>query len=108
MIGYIYCALATGAVIFGDYFIKSAADRALAMTSWQFLLGGALYAISAIGWYLTMRSISLAQVAVAFSAFTLLALCAMGVLVFGEKLQVREYLGIGTALLSLVLMARFV
>jgi small multidrug resistance pump len=107
-LGYIYCALATLVVIVGDYFIKTAADKSLPVTSWQFALGVFFYAASAVGWYWTMRHISLAQLGVAFSAFTILALCALGVVFFGERLYLREYLGIAAALLSVVLMARIV
>ncbi len=108
MIGYLYCALATLVVILGDYCIKLAAERDLPPMSWPVLAGFLLYGASALGWYMAMRSITLAQVGVAFSAFSILALCAMGVFLFDEQLAPREYLGILAALLSLVLMARFV
>ena len=38
--------------------------------------------------------------------FSLLALCAMGALYFDEQLYLREYAGIGCALLAMVLMVR--
>lgn len=107
-LGYGLCFAETLVIILGDYFIKLAADRDLALTSPQFLAGCALYALSAVGWYLAMQQISLSQVGVAFSMFTLLALCALGVVVFGETLRPRELLGIAMALGARVLMARFV
>ena len=53
-----------------------------------------------------MRHISLAQTGVAFSIFSLLALCAMGVVFFEERLETREILGICLAVCSMLLMAR--
>lgn len=106
-IGYLYCLLATMVVIAGDYFIKVAAERSLSMTSATFMIGCAMYALSAIGWYLAMREITLGQIAVAFSVFVLLALCAMGVLLFGESIGIREVFGIGFAIAAMILMARF-
>ena len=108
IVGYIYCAIATFVVIAGDYFLKTAADRSLSLDSPLFVIGCGLYAASAIGWYLAMRHIMLSQIGVTFSMFTLLALCAMGVMFFDEKLDVREYFGIVLALISLLLMARIV
>ncbi len=54
-----------------------------------------------------MRQISLSQVGVAVAVFSLLALCALGVLVFGEKLHTREYVGIAMAVGTIALMAHY-
>ncbi len=104
--GYFGVAIATVVVIFADYLIKIAADRELSVGSWQFLLGGTLYGLSTIGWFIAMKSISLVHIGVAYSVFTILALSAMGVILFGESLHARETLGIGMAVVSLILMAR--
>lgn len=53
-----------------------------------------------------MRHITLAQAGVAYSMLTLLALYAIGALVFGEELRMREYTGIGCALVSMILLSR--
>ena len=54
-----------------------------------------------------MRHTTLAQAAVAYSMFTLLALAAIGAFWFKEDLGGREWAGIGFALASMVMMARF-
>lgn len=93
-------------VIFGDYLIKLAADGGAAVFSPLVLAGCALYAVSAALWFYALHHVTLTQAGVAFSMFTLLALCALGALVFGEELHAREYAGIGCALLSMVLLSR--
>jgi undecaprenyl phosphate-alpha-L-ara4N flippase subunit ArnF len=106
LIGYGLCFLATLVVIAGDYYIKLAVDRGHTLQSPIFLLGCSLYALSAIGWFLALRHISLAQTGVAFSIFSLLALCGMGVVFFEEKLETREMFGIALAVCAMLLMAR--
>lgn len=106
MIGYALSFGATLVVITGDYAIKLAVDGGLSLLSPVFLIGCALYALSAVGWFLAMRHITLAQTGVAFSMFSLLALVALGVLAFGERLAPREVLGVVLAMSSMLLMAR--
>ncbi len=107
-IGYLSCTGACAVVLVGDYFVKTAADRQLPLTSWQCLLGLVFYGASGVGFYFTLRHVSLAQMGVAFSALSLLSLCALGVIAFGETMGLREYLGVATAILSMILMARVV
>lgn len=106
VIGYALSFGVTLVVIAGDYAIKLAVERGHALQSPIFLAGCALYALSAIGWFLAMRHISLAQTGVAFSIFSLLALVALGVFAFGERLSPREMLGVALAVSSMLLMAR--
>ncbi len=105
-LGFLFCLMATAVMIAGDYCLKLSADMNGAMTSRIFLLGCALYAASAIGWYLTLQHISLSQMGVGSSVLTLLALCAIGVVAFGEELRARDCLGIALAVAALVLMHR--
>jgi undecaprenyl phosphate-alpha-L-ara4N flippase subunit ArnF len=76
------------------------------MTSPLVIVGCLLYAASAILWFFALRYVTLSQAGVAFSMFTLLALCAIGVLHFEEKLYLREYAGILCAMVAMVLMVR--
>lgn len=97
------CALV---VIAGDTMIKLAADGDKPVVCGLVLGGCGIYALSAILWFFAMQHVTLAQAGVAFSMLTLLALCAISALWFGEKLALREYAGIGCALLAMVLMVR--
>ena len=99
------CALI---VILGDTVLKTAADKGHTITSPHLIIGCALYAISAIAWFLAMRHITLAQGAIAYSMFSLIALCLIGVVMFGETMALREYAGIACAVAAVVLMVRFV
>lgn len=94
-------------VILGDYLIKLAADAGQPFTSHLVMIGCGLYGFSAILWFFALRHVTLAQAGVAFSMFTLLALCAIGALIFDEPIRAREAAGIGCALLSMALMVRF-
>lgn len=105
-VGYGFCMFCAIVVILGDYYIKRAADDALSLTSNLFLAGSALYLVSAGMWYFAMRHITLAQAGVAYSMLTLVALCVIGAVVFGEELRMREYVGIGFAVLAMLLMTR--
>lgn len=93
--------------IIADYFIKLASQREASLLTWSFALGAGLYVLSAGGWLFAMKTMSLAQVGVIYSVVTILALTAMGALWFGEALEWRDGAGILLALISVVLMARF-
>lgn len=94
-------------VIVGDVVLKIASEREGAETLPLIALGCAIYSVSAILWFWAMRHTTLAQAAVAYSMFTLLALAAIGAFWFKEDLGGREWAGIGFALASMVMMARF-
>lgn len=95
-------------VIFGDYLIKTAVFEGQSAGSPLVIIGCALYAGSALLWYFALQHITLSQAGVGFSMITLIALCALGVLRFGETLEFREFAGIGCALAAMVLMVRIV
>ncbi len=105
-LGYGFALLTALLVIAGDYFIKLAADEGRSIISVQFLCGAVLYLGSAAMWFGSVKQITLLQAGVAYSVLTLLAICALGVVVFGEKLFAREVLGIGCACAAMVLMVR--
>ena len=94
-------------VIFGDVVIKIAAERSGPGIFGLLGLGCLIYAGSAVLWFWAMRHTTLAQAGVAYSMFTLLALALIGTVWFKESRAMREWAGIGCALASMVLMARF-
>lgn len=71
-------------------------------------LGVGLYAISAILWFFAMRHTSLAQAAVAYAMFSLIALCVIGAIAFGEAIGPREVAGIACALAAMALLSHMV
>lgn len=106
ILGFGFTLLTATIVIYGDYLIKLAADRQLPLHSTLVVTGCVLYALSAVMWFFALRHVTLSQAGVAFSMFTLLALCAIGVMAFGERLYLREYAGIACAVMAMVLMVR--
>lgn len=106
LIGFLFSMLTALIVIGADTLIKIAADGGKSLTSPLMLISYVLYAGSAIAWYAAMRHVALGQGGVAYSMFSLLALCAIGAVAFGEPIRTREIAGIGCALMAIVLMAR--
>ena len=104
--GFFFAFITAIVVIAGDTVLKIAADANKPLLSGLVLSGCAIYAVSAIFWLYAMRHVTLAQAGVAYSMLTLLALCAIGVLWFDERLYAREIAGIGCALAAMILMVR--
>lgn len=71
-----------------------------------FLAGMILYGIGTVGWAYALRFAYLTKAVTIFTAFNLLAVVALGVLVFHEPLSLRSKVGILFALLSIVLLER--
>lgn len=104
---YGWVGLAVVASVAGDYFLKLAALRQVPMPSAPFLIGAALYVLTAVGWVLAMKTMTLGQIGVAYAILTMLCLLVMGVALFGEQVTAREALGVAFAVAALVLMSRF-
>ncbi len=90
----------------GDYCLKRASQQASLINQW--LAGGCLiYAATAWGWAWTMRHLKLATIGAVYSILMVLLMALLGFLVFREKLELREIVGIVCALISIALLARF-
>lgn len=101
--GLAFSLLTALVVIAGDTFIKFAADSGR-LASPAMITGTVLYAASAVMWFFAMRHVTLGQAAVAYSMLTLVALVAIGAVLFGEKVGLRETIGVGLALAAMALM----
>jgi len=97
-----------GVTILGDYFLKLAAlsPRGSGEAVRSFAFGASLYLVSAVAVVIAMRAMTLAAFGVWYSVLTILAMTAMSVLLFDERITPREILGIGFALASLACMSR--
>lgn len=104
MNSWLILAAITAFTVIGDYFIKMSSISAHGMVSAYFPLGLIFYGSTGIGWFFMMRSHSLAQIGVLYSAATLLLLAGLGVLVFKESFGLRDGIGIALALASVVVM----
>ena len=95
----------TGLTLTGDYFLKSAAMRYEKPSSVLFWVGLILYGLPAFGWFYLMKSHSLAQIGVLYSSVTVVALALVGLLVFKEQIGIREFLGMGLAIVAIWLVS---
>jgi len=104
--GYGFGLLTAIVVIAGDAILKIAADGGHSVHHRYVLTGCALYGLSALMWFGAMQHVSLTQAGLAYAMLTLLALCAIDVLWFGERVGAREAAGVACALAAMVLMVR--
>lgn len=93
--------------IIGDWALKIASTQK-GWANHYLALGMGLYMLSGLGFVIAMRHMSLATIGVLYAVLTVLMMTALGVIVFKEELAAREVIGIFFALISLVLMTRFV
>lgn len=93
--------------VIGDYFLKLASETERPFRSVRFAIGLVVYSSTAFGWLYVMRYLKLGTISVVYSVSMILLLTAIGVLVFGEKLNRYEVLGMLLAVSSLVLLSRF-
>jgi undecaprenyl phosphate-alpha-L-ara4N flippase subunit ArnF len=94
-------------VLIGDYFLKLAGNQGASLEPRLFVIGFAIESMTTFGWFYAMRHLKLATVATYYSVLTVLMLAALGSFAFDEKLNLGEMMGIGAALVALVLLARF-
>jgi len=91
----------------GDYLLKLASRRESPLTSWWFVAGFVVYSSTAFGWVYVMRHLKFATIGVVYAVATILLLTVVGVVFLNESLKWQEVLGIGLAVVSIVLLARF-
>jgi multidrug transporter EmrE-like cation transporter len=91
----------------GDYFLKMASGKERSLATVEFGVGAGLYMLSAVGFLIVMRHMSLASIGVWYALGTILLLAGLGIFVFKEELTGREMAGIALAFVSLGLLSRF-
>lgn len=85
-----------------DYLLKVASITDSPSWMLTFIFGCALYAITAIGWFILMKSHSLAEIGIIYSAATIIILTVMGYLLFGETISNRTIAAVGAAVTSVI------
>jgi drug/metabolite transporter (DMT)-like permease len=94
--------------VLADYFLKLASETAKPLASKHFYFGLLTYSSLAFGWVFVLRHLKLSHIGVYYCVATLLLLVALGVFVFKETLQWQEMLGVCLAVVSVLLLARWV
>lgn len=92
------------AVAVSDYFLKNASSSSSPFLNRNFFIGLAIAAASTFGWVLVMPHLKLAYIGVIYSLTVVLALCLVGAIFFGEHLKASEWLGVGLAIASMLLL----
>ncbi len=93
--------------LWGDYCLKKASMEQN-WEGWQLILAGCfLYAASAIGFFYLMRSFKVFTVGVLHSFAVIFLSVILSLVVFKEKINVREILGLILGIVSIFLLVRF-
>lgn len=92
--------------VVGDYFIKIAGVKSFE-PKWL-AVGTLIYALTAIGWFFAMKQMKLSTLGALYSITIILLLTIVGVGYFKESLGLREIAGIIAAVISVILLAKFV
>lgn len=90
----------------GDYFLKLASMKERPLLALSFFIGLLLYGGTAIGWTFLMQHLRLGIIGGVYS-ISMVLLCVILGMIFGERLLTREWVGIGLAAVSLLLLTRF-
>lgn len=91
----------------GDFLIKLAGSGKK-FVDWRWLmLGLAVYASTAFGWFFVMKNIKLSTLGVYYSITTALFLVLVGTVYFHESVNTYEIIGIAMAIGSLIILGRF-
>lgn len=94
--------------VLGDYFIKLSGDSVVKYIDIKwFLIGLIVYSSTAIGWFFVMKHIKLSTLGVLYGVTTVVALTAVGILFFKERLNLYEIIGVIAGVSSIVLLSRF-
>lgn len=90
-----------------DTLLKKASLETHYIINRWFLAGAVIHGMTAFGWVWVMRNLKLAVLGVVYSLSTVVLLTLVGALFFHETLTAREWLGLGLAVLSMLLLSRF-
>jgi drug/metabolite transporter (DMT)-like permease len=90
-----------------DYFLKLASGEEQIVCNKWFAVALVIYSSTIFGWVFVVKSMKLASVGVVYSICMVLFLSFTGIVFFKERLSYPEVIGIGLALASLTLLARF-
>lgn len=93
--------------VLADTMIKHASlQHALSGWNW-IILGAAIYAMTAFGWFYVIRDIKLSTAGALYAVSCVVSLTLLSVFYFNENISLPEVFGIAMAIVSLVLLARF-
>ena len=104
---FIFVFLMTVVGVVGDSFLKMAGQGPTYISWTWFGIGFVVYAMTAFGWFYVMKEMHLSTLGIAYALSNVVLLVLAGVFIFGERLSIYEIIGLGMALGSILLLARF-
>ena len=104
---YLLVFLMTAVGVLGDSLLKRAGEGATYISWSWFIPGFVVYALTAFGWFYILKEMKLVDLGVAYALSNVVLLVIVGVVVFGERLNMYEIIGFAMAVTSIVLLARF-
>lgn len=105
----IVMAIAIGFItVIGDYFLKIASNHDKPITTKSFFIGFLTYSATVFIWVYLMKYMKLSTIAVIYSISTIILLTLLGVFFFDESLNHYEVFGIILAVISVIMLSRFV
>jgi multidrug transporter EmrE-like cation transporter len=107
LFSFLYIVVLGAVGVLGDIFIKRAASSGHQVDLRFFAAGLGVYAATALGWLLVMKSVKLATIGPVYALSTTLLLTFAGVAIFGERLRPAEVAGLGFAVVAIALLSRF-
>lgn len=93
--------------VIADVCIKSASNSKAGLMSPSFIAGAIVYLLLSMGWFYVFKHVKLSVVGILYPLCTVMLLTAASVLWFGERLTMREGLGVVFGALTIVLLFRF-
>ncbi|NTW46479.1 MAG: transporter [Candidatus Moranbacteria bacterium] len=107
IISILVCVALSIVTVGADYLVKRSSLQP-GFSGWHsLLLGATIYALTAVGWFFTMRHLKLSTLGVLYAVTCAILLVFLGVTQFHERLVWQEVVGVAFALISLVLLSRF-
>lgn len=94
--------------VIGDFFVKIASEQKGFLGLKWLLVGALVYALTAFGWFYVMRHVKLTTLGVFYAISTVIFLTLLSVFYFKESLNYYELIGVVLAIISLILLSRFV
>lgn len=106
LITFVIAISLSGITVLSDYFIKKASLENAVWSKWL-LLGGIIYAFTAIGWFFVMKNLKLSTIGVIYGVSCITLLAIVSVFIFNEKISQMETVGILLGISSIAILYKF-
>lgn len=106
LITFVIAISLSGITVLSDYFIKKASLENAVWNKWL-LLGGIIYALTALGWFFVMKNLKLSTIGVIYGVSCITLLTIVSVFIFNEKISPMEIIGILLGMSSIAILYKF-